>query len=72
MKTTWTVKQLAKAYVRDVVRLHGVPRIIISDRDSKFLSYFWEKLQEAFGSRLNLSIIFHSATNGQIERTIRL
>ena len=45
MKGTWSVKQLADAYVREIIRLHGVPRTIVSNRDPKFLSRFWEKLQ---------------------------
>ena len=71
MKNTWGAKQLADAYVREIVRLHGVPRTIVSDRDPKFLSRFWEKLQEAFGSKLCLSTAFHPATDGQTERTIQ-
>ncbi|XP_057545960.1 uncharacterized protein LOC130824954 [Amaranthus tricolor] len=59
MKETWSVKQLADAYVREIIRLHGVPRNIVSDRDPKVLSRFWEKLQDAFGSKLCLSTAFH-------------
>ena len=59
------------AYVREIIRLHGVPRTIVSDRDPKFLSRFWEKLQEAFESKLCLSTAFHPATDVQTERTIQ-
>lgn len=71
MKNTWGAQQLADAYVRDIVRLHGVPRSIVSDRDTKFLSRLWEKLQKAFGTKLHLSTAFHPATDGQTERTIQ-
>ncbi|XP_021748538.1 uncharacterized protein LOC110714340 [Chenopodium quinoa] len=40
MKGTWKMEQLAKAYIKNVVRLHGVPKDIVSDRDSKFLSSY--------------------------------
>ncbi|XP_057534398.1 uncharacterized protein LOC130812809 [Amaranthus tricolor] len=59
MKGTWSVKKLAEAYVREILRLHGVTRTIVSDRDPKFLSRFWENLKEAFGSKLCLSTAFH-------------
>ena len=70
MKNTWGAKQLADAYVREIVTLHGVLRTIVSDRDPKFLSRFWEKLQKAFGTKLCLGIAFHLATDGQTKRTI--
>ena len=44
MRITWGAKQLVDAYVREIIRLHGVPRTIVSDRDPKFLLRFWEKL----------------------------
>lgn len=71
MKDTWSMEALAKAYVKNVIRLHGVPTSIVSDRDSRFLSNFWKKVQEAFGSELLMSTAFHPATDGQTERTIQ-
>ncbi|XP_073153035.1 uncharacterized protein [Henckelia pumila] len=58
-------------YVRDVVRLHGVPNSIVSDRDPIFTSHFWQSLQEALGTRLYLSTAYHPQTGGQLERTIQ-
>lgn len=71
MKETWSMEELANAYQREVVRLHGVPKDIISDRDPRFCSQFWKKLQEALGSELKMSTAFHAATDGQTERTIQ-
>ena len=45
IKETWKKKQLAKTYIKHVGRLHGVPKDIISDHDSRFFSKFWQKIQ---------------------------
>nr|GEY37759.1 putative reverse transcriptase domain-containing protein [Tanacetum cinerariifolium] len=50
---------------------HGVPVLIISDRDSLFTSIFWKTLQKALGTQLNLSTAYNPETNGQSERTIQ-
>jgi hypothetical protein len=51
--------KLAKLYVHNVVRLHGVPLAIISDRDSRFTSRFWQSLQKEMGTKLKFSTTFH-------------
>ena len=71
MRNTWTLDQLARAYLEEIVQLHGVPSSIVSDRDTRFQSGFWQKLQEAFGTLLRFSTAFHPATDGQTERTIQ-
>ncbi|XP_074288558.1 uncharacterized protein LOC141613713 [Silene latifolia] len=71
MKETWSLEELANAYQREIIRLHGVPKDIISDRDPRFCSQFWKKLQLALGSELKMSTAFHAATDGQTERTIQ-
>nr|GEZ39638.1 putative nucleotidyltransferase, ribonuclease H [Tanacetum cinerariifolium] len=55
----------------EIVRLHGTPTAIVSDRDSRFTSRFWKGLQSAWGTRLKFSTAFHLETDGQIERTIQ-
>ena len=63
--------QLAIEYVNEVVRLHGVPISIVSDRDPQFVSRFWQSLQAASGTKLHFSTAFHPQTDGQSERTIQ-
>ncbi|GAU43834.1 hypothetical protein TSUD_371130 [Trifolium subterraneum] len=55
----------------EIIRLHGIPSSIVSDRDPKFTSRFWESLQEALGTKLRLSSAYHPQTDGQSERTIQ-
>ncbi|KAK9002134.1 hypothetical protein V6N11_024822 [Hibiscus sabdariffa] len=70
--TTYTYNKLAELYIREIVRLHGVPKSIVSDRDPKFTSRFWESLHTALGSRLNFSTSYHPQTDGQSERVIQV
>ncbi|XP_074360454.1 uncharacterized protein LOC141700645 [Apium graveolens] len=70
-KETTHVHELAEIFQRDIVRLHGVPVSIVSDRDTRFTSRFWKGFQHAWGTRLNFSIAYHSQTDGQSERTIQ-
>ena len=52
---TYTVERLDEIYIKEVVSLHEIPIDIISDRDSRFNSRFWQSLQTALGTKLNLS-----------------
>ena len=54
-----------------IVQLHGVPMSIVSYRDSWFTFKFWTSLQNALGTKLNLTIAFCPQINGQLERTIQ-
>ena len=57
--TDYSLQKLARLYVAEIVRLHGVPVSIISDQDPRFTSQFWQNLQEALGTRLDFSTAFH-------------
>jgi hypothetical protein len=70
MKTTNSASDLVPLYIKEVVRLHGVPKSIVSDQDSKFVSNFWTSLHSALGTNLDLSTAFHPQTDGQLEHTI--
>jgi hypothetical protein len=68
-QTTATAPQTAKLFVDHVVRLYGVPNSIVSDRDSKFTSWFWKSTFALLGTKLRMSSSFHPETDGQSERT---
>ncbi|GKC83403.1 putative reverse transcriptase domain-containing protein [Tanacetum coccineum] len=71
MKETDSMEKLTRQYLKEVVSRHGVPVLIISDRDSKFTSHFWKSLNEALGTQLDMSTAYHPQTDGQSERTIQ-
>ena len=68
---TYSLERYARLYVDEIVRLHGAPVSIVSDRDPCFTSRFWPKLQDAMGTKLHFSTAFHPQTDGQSERTIQ-
>ncbi|KAD7479048.1 hypothetical protein E3N88_02184 [Mikania micrantha] len=71
IKESFELERLAQIYVDEIVTKHGVPLSIVSDRDSRFTSRFWQSFQNAMGTRLDMSTAYHSQTDGQSERTIQ-
>ena len=66
--TTVTADQTAQLYINNVVRLHGLPMDIVSDRGPQFTSKFWRSLLNTMEIKCNLSSAFHPQTDGQTER----
>ncbi|GJZ51797.1 putative nucleotidyltransferase, ribonuclease H [Tanacetum coccineum] len=71
IRKNYGISKLAEIFRQEIVRLHGTPTAIVSDRDPKFTSRFWKGLQKAWGTRLKFSTAFHPQTDGQSERTIQ-
>ncbi|GJS45263.1 putative reverse transcriptase domain-containing protein [Tanacetum coccineum] len=64
IREDYKTEKLAKIYVNEIVARHGVPVSIISDRDGRFTSHLWQALQEALGTRLDMSTAYHPQTDG--------
>ncbi|GJT49008.1 reverse transcriptase domain-containing protein, partial [Tanacetum coccineum] len=71
IRETDSMETLTRLYIKEIVSRHGVPISIISDRDSHFTSRFWQLLQSALGTQLDMSTAYHPETDGQSERTIQ-
>ena len=71
IRFTYPLEKLAQLYIQEIVKLHGVPSTIISDRDPRFTSWFWGALQKIFGTKLYLSTAYHPQTDGQTKKTIQ-
>ncbi|GJT01310.1 putative reverse transcriptase domain-containing protein [Tanacetum coccineum] len=71
IREDYKMGRLARLYLNEIVARHGVPISIISDHDSRFTSRFWQSMQEALGTRLDMSTTYHPQTDGQSEHTIQ-
>ena len=70
-QTTVTAPGLADIFLREVVRLHGIPQSVLSDRDPRFTAHFWKAFWKGIGTTLTMSTAFHPQTDGQTERANR-
>ena len=64
VRMTFTLERFCRLYIREIVRLHGVPVSIVSDRDPRFTAHFWKSFQKAMGTGLTMSTTFHPQTDG--------
>ena len=62
---TFSLERFCRLYIREIVRLHGVPVSILSDRDPRFTAHFWKSFQKPLGTRLTMSTTFYPQTDGQ-------
>nr|ADB85417.1 putative retrotransposon protein [Phyllostachys edulis] len=65
VKTTYFGNKLAELYISRIVCLHGVPKVVISDRGPQFTSHFWKCLHQAMGTNLSFSTAYHLQTDGK-------
>ncbi|GKB19416.1 putative reverse transcriptase domain-containing protein [Tanacetum coccineum] len=71
MREDYKMDRLARLYLNEIVARHGMPISIISDHDSRFMSRFWQSMQEALGTRLDISTAYHPQIDGQSEHNIQ-
>jgi hypothetical protein len=72
MKMAHTTTNIAKIWMREIARLHGIPKNFFSDIDTKFSSNFWRGLFKGFGTNLNFCTTYHLQSDGKTERINQL
>jgi len=68
VKNTYRPPEYADIYMAEIVKLHGIPMTIISDRGPQFTTHFWERMHKSLGTSLIRSTAYHPQTSGQTER----
>jgi hypothetical protein len=72
IKSTFKVINIVEIFMKEIFRQHGVPKMVISDRDVKFTSAFWKELFAGQNTNLNFSMSYHPETDGQTKRTNKI
>ena len=72
VRMTFTLEDFCQLYIREIVHLHGVPVSIVSNRDPRFIAYFWKSFQKVMGTRLTMSTAFHPQKDGQSKKVIQV
>jgi transposase InsO family protein len=68
VKVTFGTERLANLYVEHILRLHGAPKIIVSDRGTQFVAKFWRSIHKLMGTTLSYNTAFHPQIDGQTKR----
>jgi transposase InsO family protein len=68
VKMTHTPTNIVEIYMREIARLHGIPKTIVSDRDTKFTSNLWRGLFKGIGTNLNFITAYHPQSDGRTKR----
>lgn len=67
LRANFNAQSVAAAFLQSVVKLHGFPQTIVSDRDKTFVSKFWRHLTKLHGTVLHMSTAYHPQMDGQSE-----
>lgn len=67
LKHPYSTQSLAEIFAKEIIRLHGVPSSVASDRDPDFMSHFWQELFRLQGTQLKMSTAYHPESDGQTE-----
>lgn len=67
LKLPYSAKIIVVVFIKKIIRLHGIPISILSDRDPIFVSAFWKEIFHLQGTTLKMSSSYHSETDGQTE-----
>ena len=68
VQSTFGTTQVANVLMKEIVKLHVIPKMIILNKDAKFTAAFWRSLFGGMGTKLNFSTAYHPQTDGQTER----
>ena len=72
IKVTKKMEKFTRTYLKEIVKLHGVPLGIILDRDSRFTSRFWKSLRRSLGTKLDMSIAYHPQRIDKVKERYKL